>query len=106
MFDGDNVRHGLCADLGFSLEDRSENVHCVGEMARPFQKAGVIALTAFVSPLRVDRERVRQLIGGADFIEVYVKSPIDVCEHRDVKGIYKKARSWTYQGLYRDPVAI
>lgn len=93
VFDGDNVRHGLCSDLGFSLEDRSENIRRIGEMAKLFIEAGVIALTAFISPLRIDRDRVRRLIGDADYIEVYVKCPVEICEGRDVKGIYKKARA-------------
>jgi adenylylsulfate kinase len=93
VFDGDNVRHGLCADLSFSVEDRSENIRRIGEMAKLFVEAGVIALTAFISPLRADRERIRKLIGDEDFIEVYVKCPLAVCESRDVKGMYKKARA-------------
>lgn len=93
VFDGDNVRHGLCADLSFSVEDRSENIRRIGEMAKLFVEAGVIALTAFISPLRADRERIRKLIGGEDFIEIYVKCPLAVCESRDVKGMYKKARA-------------
>ena len=93
VFDGDNVRHGLCSDLGFSIKDRTENIRRIGEMAKLFVEAGVIALTAFISPLRADRERVRKLIGDTDFIEVYVKCPVSVCETRDVKGMYKKARA-------------
>jgi adenylylsulfate kinase len=93
VFDGDNVRHGLCSNLGFSIKDRTENIRRIGEMAKLFVEAGVIALTAFISPLRADRERVRKLIGDADFIEVYVKCPVSVCESRDVKGMYKKARA-------------
>jgi adenylylsulfate kinase len=91
VFDGDNVRHGLCADLTFSLADRQENIRRVGEMTKLFVSAGVIALTAFISPLRADRARVRQLLGD-DFIEVYVNCPLAVCEARDVKGMYAKAR--------------
>jgi adenylylsulfate kinase len=93
VFDGDNVRHGLCSNLGFSIKDRTENIRRIGEMAKLFVEAGVIALTAFISPLQADRERVRKLIGDADFIEVYVKCPVSVCESRDVKGMYKKARA-------------
>lgn len=92
VFDGDNVRHGLCSDLGFSVEDRSENIRRIGEMAKLFVEAGVVALTAFISPLQADRRRVRTLIGDADFVEIYVKCPLAVCEARDVKGMYKKAR--------------
>ena len=92
VFDGDNVRHGLCADLGFSLADRSENIRRIGEMCRLFVEGGLIALTAFISPLRADRERVRSLVPEGDFLEVYCRCPLEVCEQRDVKGIYKKAR--------------
>lgn len=93
VFDGDNVRHGLCGDLGFSLTDRSENIRRIGEMAKLFVEAGVIALTAFISPLRVDRERLRRRIGEKDFIEIYCHCPIEVCESRDVKGLYRRARA-------------
>ena len=93
VFDGDNVRHGLCGDLGFSEEDRTENIRRVGQMARLFIDAGVIALTAFISPFRIDRDRVRMMVEQeTDFIEVYCKCPISVCEERDVKGLYKRAR--------------
>jgi adenylylsulfate kinase len=93
VFDGDNVRHGLCADLGFSLDDRKENIRRIGEMAKLFTEAGVIALTAFISPFRADRARVRGLVKDGDFIEIYCRCPIDVCESRDVKGLYQKARA-------------
>jgi adenylylsulfate kinase len=93
VFDGDNVRHGLCANLGFSEEDRHENIRRIGEMAKLFIEAGVIALTAFISPFKSDRERVRALVSENDFIEIYCDSPLAVCEERDVKGLYKKARS-------------
>lgn len=93
VLDGDNVRHGLCADLGFSEEDRKENIRRIGEMVKLFAEAGVIALTAFISPFRADRSRVRQLLGPGDFIEVYCRCPLDVCESRDVKGMYRKARA-------------
>jgi adenylylsulfate kinase len=92
VFDGDNVRHGLCSDLGFSLEDRKENIRRIGEMSKLFVDAGVIALTAFISPFREDRELVRALAGDGDFIEIYCNTPITVCEERDVKGLYQKAR--------------
>lgn len=92
VFDGDNVRHGLCADLGFSAEDRSENIRRIGEMAKLFIEAGVIALTAFISPYRADRDRVRALAGPGDFLEIYCECPLQVCEQRDVKGLYAKAR--------------
>lgn len=93
VLDGDNVRHGLCGDLGFTNEDRIENIRRVGEMAKLFMEAGVIVLTAFISPFREDRERVRGMVAQGDFIEIYCDSPIEVCESRDVKGLYKKARA-------------
>jgi len=92
VLDGDNVRHGLCGDLGFSMEDRHENIRRIGEMAKLFGDAGVITLTAFISPLRSDRQRVRQLVGD-DFVEIYCRCSVEVCEGRDVKGLYKKARA-------------
>jgi adenylylsulfate kinase len=92
VFDGDNVRHGLCADLGFSREDRDENIRRVGEMSKLFVEAGIIALTAFISPFRGDRNRVRNLVQEGDFLEIFCKCPLEVCEQRDVKGHYKKAR--------------
>ncbi|MCU7905829.1 MAG: adenylyl-sulfate kinase [Candidatus Thiodiazotropha sp. (ex Epidulcina cf. delphinae)] len=93
VFDGDNVRHGLCRDLGFSVADRSENIRRISEMAKLFVDAGVISLTAFISPIREDRERARGLFPHGDFIEVFVHCPLAVCESRDVKGLYKKARA-------------
>jgi len=93
VFDGDNVRHGLCGDLGFSDTDRSENIRRIGEMVKLFVNGGVIALTAFISPFRQDRERVRQIVGDADFVEIYCQCTLDVCEQRDVKGLYKRARA-------------
>jgi adenylylsulfate kinase len=102
VFDGDNVRHGLCADLGFSADDRRENIRRIGEMAKLFVEAGVIALTAFISPYRADRDRVRALAAPGDFIEIYCECPLDVCEQRDVKGLYAKAR----QGVIRDFTGI
>lgn len=93
VLDGDNVRHGLCGDLGFSAKDRVENIRRIGEMAKLFMEAGVIVLTAFISPYRADRERVRGMVEHGDFIEIYCDSPLEVCEQRDVKGMYKKARA-------------
>lgn len=93
VLDGDNVRHGLCGDLGFSPEARIENIRRIGEMAKLFMEAGVIVMTAFISPYRADRERVRGIVEHGDFIEIYCDSPIEVCESRDVKGLYKKARA-------------
>lgn len=93
VFDGDNVRHGLCSDLGFSTEDRSENVRRIAEMASLFLDAGVIALCAFISPMRADRQKVSAIVGGANFLEIHCDCSVEICEQRDVKGFYKKARS-------------
>jgi len=93
VLDGDNVRHGLCGDLGFSDQDRVENIRRVGEVAKLFTEAGVITLTAFISPFIADRDRVRGLVEAGDFIEVYCQCALEVCEERDVKGLYKKARA-------------
>jgi adenylylsulfate kinase len=93
VLDGDNVRHGLCGDLGFSAKDRVENIRRIGEMAKLFMEAGVIVLTAFISPFRADRQRVRGMVEHGDFIEIFCDSTIEICENRDVKGMYKKARS-------------
>jgi adenylylsulfate kinase len=93
VLDGDNVRHGLCGDLGFSPEDRQENIRRIGEVAKLFMEAGTIVLTAFISPYRADRRRVREMVPDADFIEIYCDATIEVCEARDVKGMYKKARA-------------
>ncbi|MBI4206909.1 MAG: adenylyl-sulfate kinase [Betaproteobacteria bacterium] len=92
VFDGDNVRHGLCGDLGFSPHDREENIRRIGEMVKLFVEGGVIALTAFISPFAKDRRKVRELAGDGDFIEVYCRCPIEVCEQRDTKGLYRRAR--------------
>lgn len=92
-FDGDNVRHGLCSDLGFSAEDRIENIRRAGEMAKLYLEAGVITLTAFISPFRSDRARVRSLVPHGEFFEIYCRCPLEVCEQRDVKGLYKRARA-------------
>lgn len=92
VLDGDNVRHGLCSDLGFSLEDRCENIRRIGESARLFMDAGVIVITAFISPLRADRDRVRTMFKEGEFFEIYCAAPLAVCESRDVKGLYRRAR--------------
>jgi len=92
VFDGDNVRHGLCSDLGFTEQDRAENIRRMGEMAKLFLEAGVIALTAFISPYINDRNKVRNLMTKGDFIEIYCNCSLEECERRDVKGLYKKAR--------------
>jgi adenylylsulfate kinase len=93
LLDGDSLRQGLCADLGFSPEDRSENLRRAGETARLFAEAGIIVLAAFISPLRADRARVRAMQAGDDFIEAWCKCPLEVCEQRDVKGLYRRARA-------------
>jgi adenylylsulfate kinase len=91
--DGDNVRYGLCSDLGFSPDDRTENIRRIGEVCKLFTDAGLLTLAAFVSPYRADRARVREILGRDDFIEVYVAADLSVCESRDPKGLYKKARA-------------
>ena len=93
VLDGDNVRHGLCSDLGFSPDDRRENIRRIGEVARLFAEAGVICITAFISPYRSDRELVRKLVPQGQFVEVHVSAPIEICEQRDTKGLYAKARA-------------
>jgi adenylylsulfate kinase len=93
ILDGDNVRHGLNHDLGFSPEDRTENIRRIGEVAKLFTDAGMVNLTAFISPYRSDRDRVRGIMAPGDFIEVFVDCPIEECEKRDVKGLYAKARA-------------
>ncbi len=93
LLDGDNVRHGLCHDLGFSDADREENIRRIGEVAKLFLDAGVITLTAFVSPFRADRERARALVEPGDFIEIHCAADLAVCEQRDPKGLYAKARA-------------
>ncbi len=98
VLDGDNVRHGLCGDLGFSDADRNENIRRIGEVSKLFIDAGVIALCAFISPFRADRQRARELVDEGDFIEIHVKCPLEVCETRDPKGLYKKARAGLIKG--------
>ncbi|MDP2878527.1 MAG: adenylyl-sulfate kinase [Sulfuricella sp.] len=93
VLDGDNLRHGLCADLGFSPEDRAENIRRTGEVARLFMEAGVIVLAAVISPFRGDREKVRALVADGDFIEIYCRCPLEICEQRDAKGLYRRARA-------------
>lgn len=99
LLDGDNVRHGLNKDLGMSAEDRAENIRRVGEVARLMTDAGLIAITAFISPFQEDREKVRALFAQGDFIEVFVDTPLSVCEQRDPKGMYKKARAGQITGF-------
>lgn len=93
VLDGDNVRHGLNSDLGFSPEDRNENIRRIGEVAKLFTEAGIINLTAFISPYREDRDRNRAIQTDGDFVEIFVDAPLEVCEERDPKGLYKKARA-------------
>ena len=93
VLDGDNIRHGLNSDLGFSPEDRAENIRRIGEVARLFADAGALVVSAFISPYRKDRDRVRSLMGPGEFVEIFVDTPLEVCEARDPKGLYKKARA-------------
>jgi adenylylsulfate kinase len=116
VLDGDNVRHGLNASpamlkerhseefakrfgLGFSAQDREENIRRIGAVAKLFSDAGIIAITAFISPYRVDRDRVRAALASGDFVEIFVDAPIEVCEARDPKGLYKKARAGELKGF-------
>jgi len=92
VLDGDNVRTGLNKGLGFSAEDREENIRRIGEVAKLFVDAGLVVLTAFISPYRKDRMAVRSLVGSNEFVEIYVKCPLEICERRDTKGLYEKAR--------------
>lgn len=93
LLDGDNVRHGLCRDLGFSSQDRRENIRRIGELAKLMADAGLIVLSAFISPHRVERDMVRAMLPEGEFLEVFVNAPLAVCEQRDPKGLYKKARA-------------
>jgi adenylylsulfate kinase len=93
VLDGDNIRHGLNKDLGFSPKDRNENIRRIGEVAKLFTDANVVNVTAFISPYRADRDQVRSIMAEGDFIEVFVDCPVEVCETRDPKGLYKKARA-------------
>lgn len=93
VLDGDNVRHGLCKDLGFSAEDRSENIRRIAEVARLMNEAGVTVMVACISPMRECREKARTIIGDERFLEVYLSTPLDVCERLDPKGLYRKARA-------------
>jgi adenylylsulfate kinase len=92
LLDGDNIRHGLNNNIDFSEEGRKENIRRIGEVAKLFTDAGIIVLTAFISPFREDRDRVRAMLGAGEFIEIHVDCPLEVCEQRDVKGLYAKAR--------------
>ena len=99
LLDGDNVRTGLCGDLGFSLEDRRENIRRIAETAKLFAGAGAQVLCSFVSPTRAIRAMAKQIIGPDDFLEVFVNTPLAVCEARDVKGLYAKARAGEIKGF-------
>ncbi len=99
VFDGDNVRMGLCSDLGFTEKDRTENIRRIGEMVKLFVDAGIIAITAFISPYRKDRQRVRSLLDDGRFVEIHMDCPLDVCADRDKKGIYEKARAGTIKNF-------
>jgi len=109
ILDGDNIRHGLNRDLGFSPKDRKENIRRIGEVAKLFVDAGLIIMTAFISPYKEDRKKVRELVEVGQFIEIFVKCPLSECERRDPKGIYKKARAGeikAYTGIsapYEEP---
>ena len=102
LLDGDNIRHGLNKDLGFSAEDRKENIRRISEVAYLFQDAGIITLATFISPFKEDRNKIRQLIPEGRFIEIYVRCSLETCEKRDVKGLYKKARD----GIIKDFTGI
>jgi len=93
VLDGDNIRHGLNKYLGFSSDDRTENIRRIGEVGKLFTDAGLITLSSFVSPYKADRDAVRELMGEGDFIEVFIDTPVEMCEERDPKGLYKKARA-------------
>lgn len=99
VLDGDNIRFGLNSNLGFSAEDRQENIRRIGEVSKLFVDAGVITLTAFISPYREDRDNVRKLLAADEFIEIFVDTPIEVCEDRDVKQLYAKARRGEIKGF-------
>ena len=102
VLDGDNIRHGLNKDLGFSDEDRTENIRRIGEVSKLFVDSGQFVLTAFISPFRMDRQLVRDLLEDGEFIEVYIKCPLEECEVRDPKGLYDKAR----KGIIKDFTGI
>ncbi|HSB31256.1 MAG TPA: adenylyl-sulfate kinase [Candidatus Sulfobium mesophilum] len=99
VLDGDNIRHGMNKNLGFSPEDRHENLRRIGELSKLFVDAGIVTITAFISPYRADRQMVRELVGSEEFIEVYLKCSADVCETRDPKGLYQKAKMGEIQNF-------
>jgi adenylylsulfate kinase len=102
LLDGDNVRHGLCGDLGFSDKDRVENIRRIGEVAKLFVDAGTVVLTAFISPFKSERDYCRNLLDAAEFVEIFIDTPLEECEKRDPKGLYQKAR----QGDIKDFTGI
>lgn len=99
VLDGDNIRMGLNKNLGFSADDRAENIRRIGEVAKLFAESGTIAITAFISPYRADRDKVRAIMPAGEFIEVYVNASLETCEKRDPKGLYKKARAGEIKGF-------
>jgi adenylylsulfate kinase len=99
VLDGDNIRHGLNRDLGFSPEDRVENIRRIGEVSRLFADAGALVISAFISPYRADRDRIRGLMDEGEFVEVFVDTPLEICEARDPKGLYEKARAGEISGF-------
>lgn len=99
LLDGDNIRHGLNSNLGFSAEDREENIRRIGEVSKLFADNGILTLVSFISPYRKDRDRVRERCGNGEFVEVFMKIPIEVCEERDPKGLYKAARAGKIKGF-------
>ena len=99
VLDGDNIRHGLNKNLGFSAEDRAENIRRIGEVSKLFADAGVITTTAFISPYRADRDAVRELLPAGQFVEIFVNASLETCEARDPKGLYKKARAGEIKGF-------
>ena len=111
LLDGDNIRHGLNKDLGFTDADRVENIRRIGEVARLMSDAGLIVITAFISPFRAERQLVRDMMKEGEFLEIYIDTPLQVAEHRDVKGLYKKARAGklaNFTGIdspYEPPIA-
>ena len=99
VLDGDNIRHGLNKNLGFSPEDRGENIRRIGEVGKLFVDTGVLTMTAFISPYQADRQIAREVVGKGDFFEIFCDTPLDVCEKRDPKGLYKKARAGEIKGF-------
>jgi adenylylsulfate kinase len=99
VLDGDNIRMGLNKNLGFSAEDRAENIRRIGEVAKLFAHGGTIVLTAFISPYKADRDKVRAILGPGEFVEIYVNASLETCEKRDPKGLYKKARAGEIKGF-------